>query len=128
MSNERLIFDNGADKRSPVSTDNPLPVNLMDGDSGEPLSFGFSPGLPLTDASGKLYKPGPGMIGDIQCFKSGTGNSVVVYDGIDSSGTVLATIEGATVGMRFCELWKFTVGLYVAQSGGTPGTFIPSVR
>lgn len=114
--------------RVPVSEAKPLPTKMMDGATGSAVSFGFTSTAELTDASGKIVKTGAGMLGDITCTKSGSGNSLLVYDGTSASGTLLTTIVGATVGMKFCELWKFSVGCYIVQTGGTPGSFAPSVQ
>lgn len=104
------------------------PVRELDSATGLPVAYGFTPVPELATAAGKIVKEGPCMLGDITCTKSGSGNSLAVYDGTSASGTLLTTIVSATVGMRFCEGWKFTVGCYIAQSGGTPGSFAPSVQ
>lgn len=112
----------------PVADDQPLPTKLYDGATGLAVSHGFTPALELKTAAGLLVKTGAGQLGDIQCTKSGSGNTLTVYDATSATGTPIATIEGATVGMRFCELYSFTVGCYIVQSGGTPGNFVASFQ
>lgn len=124
----KRALQGGAGGAVQVADDQPLPTKMIDAATGAGVSFGFTPVPELTTAAGLLVQEGACMLGDITCTKSGSGNSLAVYDGVDSGGTLLATIVGATVGMKFCEGWKFAVGCYIAQSGGTPGSFAPSVQ
>ncbi|WP_428668023.1 hypothetical protein [Reyranella sp.] len=97
-------------------------VQLVDTVAGRPVTYGFTPTQITTSASTPV-KNGPGMIGSCKCNKSGSGDTVTVYDALSATGTPIATITGATVGMVFCEGYIFNVGCYVVTSGGTPGNY-----
>lgn len=111
----------------PVADDQPLPVKQYDGVTGNAVSYGFTP-LGITTKTTTLVKSGAGIIGDITINASGSADTITVYDALTATGTPLATITAPTVGMKFCELYKFTVGCTIVTGGTTAGNYTVSYQ
>jgi hypothetical protein len=127
MANDRILFDDGTSENAVVAHDNPLPATLYDSASGLAVSFGFTP-LGITTKTTTLVKTGAGMIGDITINATGSTDTITVYDALTATGTPLATITAPTVGMKFCELYKFTTGLCIVTGGTTAGNYTVSFQ
>lgn len=111
----------------PVADDQPLPTKLYDGATGSAVSYGFTP-LGIATKTTTLVKAGAGVIGDITINKSGSTDTITVYDALTATGTPLATITSPTVGMKFCELYRFSVGLTIVTGGTTAGDYTVSYQ
>jgi hypothetical protein len=103
------------------------PKKTLDGASGAAVSYGFTP-LGITTKTTTLVKAGAGVIGDITINKSGSTDTITVYDALTATGTPLATITSPTVGMKFCELYRFSVGLTIVTGGTTAGDYTVSYQ
>ena len=115
-----LTLTEGVDPAADTTT-------LIDGTTGSEVSFGFTP-LGITTKTTTLVKTGAGMIGDITINASGAVDTITVYDALTATGTPLATITAPTVGMKFCELYKFTTGLCIVTGGTTAGNYTVSYQ
>jgi hypothetical protein len=111
----------------PLADANGLKVKLYDATTGTAVSYGFTP-LGITTQTTTLVKTGAGMIGDITINKSGSTDTITVYDALTATGTPLATITSPTVGMKFCELYKFSTGLCIVTGGTTAGDYTVSYQ
>ncbi len=121
------MFDDGTTETAVVAHDNPLPTAIVDSATGLEVSFGFTP-LGITTKTTTLVKAGAGMVGDITINATGTVDTITVYDALTAVGTPLATITAPTVGMKFCELYKFSVGLTIVTGGTTAGNYTVSFQ
>lgn len=66
-----------------------------------------------------VVKNGPGALEGVTVNTVGTTSTLKLYDGLDNTGTLLATIATtAQVSLRFGI--KLAVGLYVERAGGAP--------
>jgi hypothetical protein len=68
--------------------------------------------------SGTLVKSGEGVLHSVSIGDAGSGMTVSVYDGVNTSGTLLGVYK---VAGSFILDAEFTAGLYVAISGTTVG-------
>ena len=107
---------------------NPLrsPVFITDED-GDAIPVGFTP-LGITTKTTTLVKTGAGTIGDITINATGSADTITVYNALTATGTPLATITAPTVGMKFCELYKFATGLCIVTGGTTAGNYTVSYQ
>jgi hypothetical protein len=110
-----------------VTGDNPVPVSVIDDATGLAVSFGFTP-LGITTKTTTLVKAGAGMVGDITINATGTADTITVYDALTAVGTPIATITSPTIGMKFCELYRFSVGLTIVTGGTTAGNYTVSFQ
>ncbi len=106
----------------PVADDNPLPTMLYDATTGIALSQGFT-AQEITSKTTTLLKSGAGMIGSITINKTGSSDTITVYDALTATGTPIATITAPTVGMKFCEGYNFSTGLCIVTGGTTAGNY-----
>lgn len=111
----------------PVVDANGLKVKLTDSVTGSAVSFGFTP-VEITTKTTTLVKSGAGMVGDITINKTGSTDTITVYDALTATGTPIATIVSPTLGMKFCELYKFSTGLCVVTGGTTAGNYTVSYQ
>jgi hypothetical protein len=91
------------------------------------VGAGFIP-VGITTKTTTLVKTGAGVIGDITINATGSADTITVYDALTATGTPLATITAPTVGMKFCELYQFTVGLCIVTGGTTAGNYTVSYQ
>lgn len=91
------------------------------------VTDGFTP-VEITSKTTTLVKSGAGLVGDITINASGSTDTITVYDALTATGTPIATITSPTVGMKFCELYKFTTGLCVVTGGTTAGKYTVSYQ
>lgn len=110
-----------------VASDNPLPVSVIDEATGLAVSYGFVPQAISTKTT-TLVKAGAGLVGDITINTTGSADVITVYDALTATGTPYAIITAPTVGMKFCELYRFSVGLCIVTSGTTAGNYTVSYQ
>lgn len=122
-------FIAGKYQESPVTYPDGSDVQLAVGPTGvlQVGTTGFTP-VEITSKTTTLIKSGAGVIGDITINKSGSTDTITVYDALTATGTPIATITSPTVGMRFCELYRFTVGCCVVTGGTTAGNYTVSYQ
>lgn len=113
--------------QEPLADANGLKVKLTDSVTGSAVSFGFTP-VGITTKTTTLVKSGAGMVGDITINKTGSADTITVYDALTATGTPIALITAPTVGMKFCELYKFATGLCIVTGGTTAGDYTVSYQ
>lgn len=123
----QTAYPDGSDVQMAVDTYGNVLTKQIDASTGDAVSYGFTP-LGITTKTTTLVKTGAGMIGDITINKSGSTDTITVYDALTATGTPLATITSPTVGMKFCELYKFTTGLCIVTGGTTAGNYTVSYQ
>lgn len=75
----------------------------------------------ISTATTTVVKTGPGFLGQL-VVNGGTMGSITVYDGVDATGTVIATIAAPTAGMVFPYGCIFSKGLCVVTAAATDVT------
>jgi hypothetical protein len=73
----------------------------------------------ITTSVGTLVKTGAGTFEGVTVNTAQAGASVTVYDGIDNTGTKLATISAAAQTSLAFNI-ALATGLYVVTAGATP--------
>lgn len=71
-------------------------------------------------ANGAVQLQGKFLLSVTVNTKGGTGNTLTIYDGISTSGDVIAIIDTATSLGTFLYDIACLVGLHVVLAGGTP--------
>lgn len=72
----------------------------------------------ISTATTTLVKTGTGFLGQI-IVNGGTMGAVTVYDGVDATGTAIATIAAPTAGMVLPYGCVFSVGLCIVTAAAT---------
>lgn len=123
----QTAYPSGSDVQIAVDTYGNVQTKVVDASTGLAVSYGFTP-LGITTKTTTLVKTGAGLIGDITINATGSADTITVYDALTATGTPLATITAPTVGMKFCELYKFTTGLCIVTGGTTAGDYTVSFQ
>lgn len=116
-----IAYLDSALKSQPVTPGTPLPATLFDS-GGVAVVWGFTP-VEITSKTTTLVKSGAGLIGGIQVNTAGSSDTITVYDALTATGTPIATITSPTLGQKYCEGYKFSVGLCIVTGGTTAGKY-----
>ena len=106
-------------------------VSLFDPSTALPFASGYIP-VHVASASTsavKLAKQGLGVLGSIVVNTLGTGTSTIsVYDGLDTTGKLMAIINSASLSGSFKYDSVFRIGCYVAAIGTATPDFTVNVK
>ena len=72
----------------------------------------------ISTAATTLVKTGMGFLGHI-IVNGGTAGAITVYDGVDATGTKIATIAAPAAGMVFPYGSVFKIGLCIVTAAAT---------
>lgn len=87
-----------------------------------PVTFGALPVL-ITTKTTTLLKTGPGIIADLEIQQAGSTDTILVYDGIDASGTLIGSFAAPSAGQIFLRGRSFVVGCCAVTGGTTAGKY-----
>lgn len=124
-----MSFISGKYQASPTSYPDGSDVQIAVSATGvvQVGTTGFTP-VEITSKTTTLVKSGAGVIGDITVNTVGSTDTITVYDALSATGTPIATIASPTLGMKFCELYRFTTGLCIVTGGTTAGKYTVSYQ
>jgi hypothetical protein len=74
----------------------------------------------ITTSTTTLVKTGPGSIYGLTVNTGGTTSTAKLYDGIDATGTLIATCATTATGASFTYNIAFAAGLCIVTAGGAP--------
>ncbi len=111
----------------PVSEQQPLPSALYGPGDTTAVYFSDLP-LNITTKTTTAVKASPGVLGKVIINKTGSADTITIYDNTAASGTVIATITAPTVGMVFNFNAVCAIGITVVSGGTTAGDYTVTYR
>lgn len=111
----------------PVADDNPLPVGLY-GNGDTSAAYFSDLAINITTKTTTAVKASPGTLGRIIINKTGSADTITVYDSLSATGTIIATITAPTVGMTFPFNAACAIGITVVTGGTTAGDYTVTYR
>jgi hypothetical protein len=82
----------------------------------------------ITTKTTTPVKLAPGTLGCVTINKTGSADTIAIYDSLAASGTLVATITSPTVGMNLCYNVAMGIGITIVTGGTTAGDYTVAYR